>query len=169
MVRGNPSAGHLVGDLFRISIFIRILVALWLPFGTLWAPFWSLLAPVGSILVPVGTLWAPFWSLWAPFWLHFQCLGAILVKNNFGGHPISRKTCKLPLATPTKANFRMHPDFPRPGAGILPQATEMRSGPEDPRRVGIGGLLCTPPLHCTFTLHLTLATCFVFFLKKVTF
>ena len=84
-------------------------------------------------MIPVGTLWAPFWSLWAPFWLNFQRLGAILVKNQFVGHPISRKTCKLPLATPTKANFRMHPDFPRPGAGILPQATEIRSGPGAPR------------------------------------
>ena len=95
----GPLREHPFGDLFRISIFICILVALWLPFGTLWAPFWPLLAPFGSILVPVGTLWAPFWSLWAPFWLHFQRLGAILVKINFFGTRSREKpaNCRLQL------------------------------------------------------------------------
>ena len=50
--------------------------------------------------------------------------------------------------------FQMHPTSPRPGAGILPQATEIRSGPgvHPPRRgrVGIRKLA----LHITFALHL---------------
>ena len=50
--------------------------------------------------------------------------------------------------------FQMHPTSPRPGAGILPQATEIRSGPgvHPPRhgRVGVGQL--AP--HITFALHL---------------
>ena len=50
--------------------------------------------------------------------------------------------------------FRMHQLSPRPGAGILPQATEIRSGPgvHPPRRgrVGIRKLA----LHTTFALHL---------------
>ena len=50
--------------------------------------------------------------------------------------------------------FQMHPTSPRPGAGILPQATEIRSGPgvHPPRRgrVGVGKL--AP--HITFALHL---------------
>ena len=50
--------------------------------------------------------------------------------------------------------FQMHPTSPRPGAGILPQATEIRSGPgvHPPRRgrVGVGQL--AP--HTTFALHL---------------
>ena len=50
--------------------------------------------------------------------------------------------------------FQMHQLSPRPGAGILPQATEIRSGPgvHPPRRgrVGIRKLA----LHITFALHL---------------
>jgi len=63
-----------------------------------------------------------FASILAPFSMSGRHFG----KKSILGHPISRKTCKLPLATPTKANFPMHPDVPRPGAGILPQATEIR-------------------------------------------
>ena len=62
-------------DLFRRSIFICILAALWCPFGSLLVPFRSLLAPFGSLLVPFGSLLAlfgsllvPFSSLLAPFW-----------------------------------------------------------------------------------------------------
>ena len=40
-------------------------------------------------------------------------------------HPSSRITCRLPFAPQPNANFGMHPDFPRPGAGILPQAIEI--------------------------------------------
>ncbi len=50
--------------------------------------------------------------------------------------------------------FQMHQLSPRPGAGILPQATEIRSGPgvHPPRRgrVGIGKHVS----HTTFALHL---------------
>ena len=50
--------------------------------------------------------------------------------------------------------FQMHQLSPRPGAGILPQATEIRSGPgvHPPRRgrVGIRELA----LHIAFALHL---------------
>ena len=44
-------------DLFRRSIFLCILVALWLT--------------LGSILAPFGSLLAPFWLPSAPFWLTF--------------------------------------------------------------------------------------------------
>ena len=53
-----------------------------------------------------------------------------------------------------RITFQTHPTSPRPGAGILPQATEIRSGPgvHPPRRgrVGIRKLA----LHITFALHL---------------
>ena len=50
--------------------------------------------------------------------------------------------------------FQMHPTSPRPGAGILPQATEIRSGPgvHPPRRGRVG--LRKLALHITFALHL---------------
>ena len=104
-------------------------------FGRTLAPFWL---PFGSILVPLAPFWslfAPFWSLFAPCW---SLLSTILVKNHVFGHQSSRITCRLPCAPPTGVNFRVQTDNPRPGAGILPQAIEIRSGPEAPRRVGIG-------------------------------
>ena len=101
-------------------------------FGRPLAPLWH---PLGSILAPFGTFWVHFGPSWHPLGSILVALGTILAPFSTSGrhfgkktifwHPISRKTCKLPLATPTKANFRMHPDFPRPGAGILPQATEI--------------------------------------------
>jgi len=50
--------------------------------------------------------------------------------------------------------FQMHQLSPRPGAGILPQATEIRSGPgvHPPRRGRVG--LRKLALHITFALHL---------------
>ena len=50
--------------------------------------------------------------------------------------------------------FQMHPTSPRPGAGILPQATEIRSGPgvHPPRRGRVG--LRKHSSHITFALHL---------------
>ncbi len=50
--------------------------------------------------------------------------------------------------------FQKHPTSPRPGAGILPQATESRSRPgvHPPRRGRVG--LGKPALHITFALHL---------------
>ena len=50
--------------------------------------------------------------------------------------------------------FQMHPTSPRPGAGILPQATEIRSGlgVHPPRRGRVGVGKHAP--HITFALHL---------------
>ena len=50
--------------------------------------------------------------------------------------------------------FQMHQLSPRPGAGILPQATEIRSGPgvHPPRRGRVGIRKLAP--HITFALHL---------------
>ena len=45
----------------------------------------------------------------------------------------------------------MQTSFPRPGAGILPQATEIRSGPETPGRDGVRfGLLSVFWCCCSF-------------------
>ena len=71
--------------LFQTSIFLCILVAPWLTFGSLLAPVGSLWAPLGSLLAPrwlhLGSLWLPFGSLrlhfgsfrlhFGPFWLNF--------------------------------------------------------------------------------------------------
>ena len=57
--------------------FLRILVALWLAFGSLLGPLGSLLLPLGSLLVAFGSLWDPFCSLLAPFGsllVHFSLL-----------------------------------------------------------------------------------------------
>ena len=133
-------------DLFRASIFGCILVAIWHPLGSILAPFdtfWVNFGPswhpLGSILVALGTILAPF-----------STSGRHFGKKSIFGHPISRKTCKLPLATPTKANFRMNLTSPRPGAGILPQATEIRSGPGFTPPEGVLALS-----HC-FAHHLAL-------------
>ena len=50
--------------------------------------------------------------------------------------------------------FQMHPTSPRPRAGILPQATEIRSGPgvHPPRRGRVG--IRKHARHITFALHL---------------
>ena len=145
-------------------------------FGRHLAPFWH---PLGSILPPFGTFWVHFGPSWHPLGSILVALGIILApfstsgrhfgKNSIFGHPISRKTCKLPLATPTKANFRMHPDFPRPGAGILPQATEIRSGLGAPRPKACwdSETASRTTSHCIFLLQVTfllkVATLFLFF------
>ena len=127
-------------------------------FGRPVVPLWH---PLGSILTPFGTFWVHFGPSWHPLGSILAALGTILAPYSTSGrhfgkmsifwHPISRKTCKLPLATPTKANFRMHPDFPRPGAGILPQATEIRSGPGFTPPEGVLGFVIrgSLPPHCT--------------------
>ena len=53
------------------SIFLCILVALWLPLGSLWAPFGYLLAPFASLLAPFGSRLAPSGSL-------LECFGSLL-------------------------------------------------------------------------------------------
>ena len=115
---GGPPLGLLFGDLFRISTFGSILVAIWLTFGTLGAPFWSRLAPFGSILVAFGATLAPFWVLlvafdrfrhpfrpilvafgrfWYPFGSLWTLLGPIMHEKSDFGYPSSQipANCRL--------------------------------------------------------------------------
>ena len=142
--------------------FGRLLV----PFGSIWLPFWLHLVHFWLLLAPFGTLLAhfgPFWHLLAPFWLLGSYFGSFwtllvqtLLRNRILGHTNPQITCRFVFAPPTRATFRMHPNFPRPGAGILPQATEICSGPDGPGRVGVRHRRALS-LHCTFSaLHLIL-------------
>ena len=115
----------------------------------------------GSPLAPFCSLLAPFQLHFGPFWLHFSSKSC---KNLVFWHPRSRGTCRLPHASPTQENRRARIlPFPRPGAGLLPQATEIRSGPEAPGVLGfVIGSRST--LHCTYlstspSQHSTFSAC----------
>ena len=79
----------------------------------------------GSV-IPNANISTIFFGGGTPSYIPANLLAQILLQNRIFWHPSSRITCRLPCAPTTGANFRVHTDFPRPGAGILPQAIEIR-------------------------------------------
>ena len=108
-----------------------------------------------SKVMQKDSLLAQFSTLSAPFFM----------KSLFFWYPSPRITCRLPFASLTKEHFRLHPDLPRPGAGILPQATEIRSGPWAPEACWDS----RTALRTTFALHLHLAPHLLLFRQPVLF
>ena len=144
------SGAHLFRDLFRRSTFGCILVAHCLTSGSLLAPVGSLLAPFGSLLAP---FWLPFGSFLDPFWFSFDSVWLFCSILEFIGLPfislLSLLICfrnlfvsfgkfwslffiqrrsgpAYPRVSYSTGPPRMQTSLPRPGAGILPQATEIR-------------------------------------------
>ena len=116
-----------------METFIRFpFGSLCLPFGSLLAPFWI---PFGSLLVPFGCFFQYLNSLgsllspYYPFWLVFvTCLYLLANFRPFFFFPKTKRSHKLPAyprASYSTGPSRMQTSFPRPGAGILPQATEI--------------------------------------------
>ena len=90
--------------------------------------------PFGGPLVRLGSLLSPFWAFRGPIWLRVFPFWLPFRSKSFPfRHPIR----KAPADYRMHPRFYMHPTFPRPGAGILPQAIEIRSGPLATGRVGI--------------------------------
>ena len=101
----------------------------------LWATF---LAPNGSLFGSFGPFWSPevnfltFGITWRHFWYLSYTFDENMIKHKMfflirlrNYVFLGTRTCKA------TADYRMHPylckapNFPRPGAGILPQATEI--------------------------------------------
>ena len=137
-MRDAPFCHHF-RDLFRRSIFGcifgRLLASFRLPFGSLWFP-----------LAALGYLLAPFWYHLAHFCPPFSHFGAprrhflyfydismkFLDIKDFPATSHQNTSFLCSRTCEATANDRVHPHLckahncPRPGAGILPQATEIR-------------------------------------------
>ena len=89
-----PPFDPLFGDLFRTSIFDRILVVFLAPFGPPLAPVGSLLGPFDSLLAPFAFLLAPICPPLAPqlahFWFLFRSLALFFTTC---GAKFGRKSC----------------------------------------------------------------------------
>ena len=143
---GKLRCSDLFGDLFATFSEGLLFDAFWSPLGSLWAPFWLPLAPFWHPLAhfwrPLAPFWLPFRFLFAPFGLHFLILvdfGSLLAlfgslsptfSNLFNtfSEPICKKNVKLIHAFSLLQIFA-YIYLCRPGADILPQATEIRPGP----------------------------------------
>ena len=93
------------GDLFRTSIFLCMLVALWLPFGSLWVAFGRFWLPFGSTLVAFGTLSAHFGTILAAFGSILDPLDSIFDKKSFFGGTEFAHHLQIAVRTPTKKIF----------------------------------------------------------------
>ena len=98
MAPQNSYALTLLATFSRPSIFVCILVALWLPFGTPLAPLGSLWASFGSLLAPFGLHWGGFGSILAPFCLHFVKFGDL--SGRFGLILVTTPIKRMFLVTP---------------------------------------------------------------------
>ena len=117
-------------------IFGCILVALWFPSGSPWLPFGCPWLSSGSLLVPFGALLLTIFSLWSPpasFFIFLWYFHKILIDiKDFPATSYQNTSFFCTRTCEATANDRVHPhlckahNYPRPGAGILPQATEIR-------------------------------------------
>ena len=106
----------------RTLIYICILVALWLRFGSLciafgwfWLLFGSTLVDLGILSAPFCCILAPFWPLWAPVW---TLSAPLFIKSHVFWIPEFAHDLQIAVRTSIKGNLPCMHAFPTwPGAG----------------------------------------------------